>query len=51
MSLQPPRETVDLDSLHDHLSKALDRAEDESAKYHIREACQKVVILEATDEC
>lgn len=40
---------VDVSSLQDHLSKALDCVESESARFHLREACQKVVILEEED--
>jgi cytidylate kinase len=46
MSIEMTRDNVDIESLHDHLTEALDAAESESAKYHIREACQKLVILE-----
>ena len=37
---------VDLRSLCRHLSEALDRAENEPTKYHLREAYQKVVIMD-----
>lgn len=43
-------ERVDMPSLRDHLSEALDSADDEDAKYHVREAYQKVVILEDEGE-
>jgi len=48
MSLNEPTERVDLSSLQDHLAEALEQADDEPTKYHLREAYQKVVIL--TDE-
>lgn len=37
---------VDLAALQEHLSEALDNAESDHTKYHLREASQKVVILE-----
>lgn len=37
---------VDLSALETHLSEALDYAEKDPTKYHLREAYQKVVILE-----
>ena len=46
MSIETTRDDVDIESLHDHLAQALDAAEREPTKYHIREACQKVVILD-----
>lgn len=46
MSLQQPAESVDISSFETHLSKALDHAESDSTKYHLREAYQKIVILE-----
>lgn len=49
MAATDTTEPVDVSSLQDHLSEALDSAESESAKYHLREACQKVVILEEED--
>lgn len=39
-------ESVDVSSLEDHLTKALDNADCESTRYHLREAYQKVIILE-----
>ena len=48
MSTQRPDDRVDVPALQEHLSEALDSAEDESAKYHLREAYQKTIIL--TDE-
>ncbi|WP_340100272.1 hypothetical protein [Salinibaculum salinum] len=46
MATTDSTEPVDVSSLQDHLSKALDCAESKPAKYHLREAYQKVVILE-----
>ncbi|MFC7131937.1 MULTISPECIES: hypothetical protein [Salinibaculum] len=46
MSIQERDGRVDVQSLEHHLSKALDCAENESAKYHLREAYQKAMILE-----
>jgi hypothetical protein len=46
MPIHDSREAVDLDALRDHLSDALDSAENPDTTYHIREAYQKVVILE-----
>ena len=46
MAATDSTEPVNVSSLQDHLSKALDCAESESTKYHLREAYQKVVILE-----
>lgn len=48
MSLKQSAERVDLASLQDHIAEALEQTDDEPAKYHLREAYQKVVIL--TDE-
>jgi hypothetical protein len=50
MPLQDSRETVDLDALQEHLSEALDSAENDQTTYHIREACQKVVILKGNTQ-
>lgn len=47
MSLEHKTEGVDLLGLEDHLSEALDEADDEQTKYHLREAYQKVIILES----
>lgn len=49
MSIETTSDGVDIQSLHEHLTKALDAAEQEPTKYHIREACQKVVILNEND--
>lgn len=49
MALKDSRGEVDLTGLQAHLSEALDRAESDSTKYHLREAYQKVVFL-ADDE-
>jgi len=46
MSLNEPTERVDLAALEQHLSEAIESAEDESTKYHVREAYQKVVFFE-----
>jgi hypothetical protein len=46
MALQDSREAVDLEALQEHLSEAMDSAEDERTKYHLREVYQKAVILE-----
>lgn len=45
MSIETTSKEVDIESLQHHLTQALDAAEREQTKYHIREACQKVVIL------
>ena len=50
MSTETTPPNFDIDSLHDHLTKALDCAEEGPTKYHIREACQKVVILNEEEE-
>lgn len=39
-------ERVDMPTLREHLSEALDSTDDKDAKYHVREAYQKVIILE-----
>lgn len=46
MPLKEPTERVDLSSLQAHLEQALKRTDDEPAKYHLREAYQKIVILD-----
>jgi len=46
MSLNEPTERVDLAALEQHLSEAIESAEDESTKYHVREAYQKIVFFE-----
>ena len=46
MPVQDSRDGVDLDALRGHLSEALDNAENDHTRYHLREAYQKVVILE-----
>jgi hypothetical protein len=45
MSVEAIPDEVDIESLQHHLNQALEEAEHESTKYHIREACQKAVIL------
>jgi hypothetical protein len=49
MAATDSTEPINVSSLQDHLSKALDYAENEPAKYHLREAYQKVVILDEED--
>jgi hypothetical protein len=46
MSTTEPSGRVDVSALEEHLSEALECADRESTKYHLREAYQKVVILE-----
>ncbi|MFW6018533.1 MAG: hypothetical protein ACOCPX_06895 [Halapricum sp.] len=46
MSLKDRNERVDLTALQTHLAEALDRAESDSTKFHLREAYQKTIILE-----
>jgi len=38
-----------LSSLQAHLSAALENAEDETTRYHLREAYQKVVFMETEE--
>jgi hypothetical protein len=49
MSIKRNSERLDVSSLQNHLSDALDAAETEPAKYHLREAYQKVIILDEGD--
>ncbi|QSG10159.1 hypothetical protein HSR122_2785 [Halapricum desulfuricans] len=46
MSIKKRTNDADLSSLQSHLAKALENAEDDTAKYHIREAYQKIIFLE-----
>jgi len=46
MSLQEPTERVNLSSLQEHLTEALEQTDNEPARYHLREAYQKIIIID-----
>jgi|GEM_PF-3090896 len=49
MPIEKRTDSADLSSLQRHLAEALENAESETTKYHLREAYQKVVFLEVEE--
>ncbi|WP_229121279.1 hypothetical protein [Halapricum desulfuricans] len=49
MPIEKRTDDADLSSLQSHLTEALEHAEDETTRYHIREAYQKVVFMEVEE--